>query len=312
MANATPSRLGDINQGGSPFTELFLKVFSGEVMAAFERQNKFLTRQHVRTISSGISAQFPATGRTTAAYHTPGAEILGTPINHAERVITIDDLLLSSVFIANWDEAVNHYDVRSIYSRELGYALARTFDSNVAQVGILAARASATVTGLSGGSAITDADARTNADSLVGSIFDAAEALDGKDVPMEDRYCALLPAQYYLLVESSSKAINRDYNDGSNGSVAGGFIMRVAGIEIVKTNNLPQTNVNTGPAAYQGDFTNVAAFVWQRGAMGTVKLLDLALESEYDIRRQGTLMVAKYAMGHGILRPECAVEIKVA
>ena len=25
---------------------------------------------------------------------------------------------------------------------------------------------------------------------------------------------------------------------------------------------------------------------------------------------QGTLMAAKYAMGHGILRPECAVEIK--
>jgi len=47
----------------------------------------------------------------------------------------------------------------------------------------------------------------------------------------------------------------------------------------------------------------------QKEAVGTVKLLDLAMESEYDIRRQGTLMVAKYAMGHGILRPECAIEL---
>ena len=42
------------------------------------------------------------------------------------------------------------------------------------------------------------------------------------------------------------------------------------------------------------------------------QLMDLAVESEYDIRRQGTLMVAKYAMGHGVLRPEAAVGIKEA
>lgn len=45
-------------------------------------------------------------------------------------------------------------------------------------------------------------------------------------------------------------------------------------------------------------------------AVGTVKLLDLAQEMAYDIRRQGTLIVSKYAVGHGILRPECAVELK--
>jgi hypothetical protein len=47
-------------------------------------------------------------------------------------------------------------------------------------------------------------------------------------------------------------------------------------------------------------------------AVGTVKLIDLAVETEYDMRRQGYLTLAKYAMGHGILRPECAVEIKTA
>jgi hypothetical protein len=46
--------------------------------------------------------------------------------------------------------------------------------------------------------------------------------------------------------------------------------------------------------------------------VGTVKLMDLGVEMAYDIRRQGTLIVGKYAMGHGILRPECAVEIKTA
>jgi len=43
-----------------------------------------------------------------------------------------------------------------------------------------------------------------------------------------------------------------------------------------------------------------------------VKLLDLGMESEYQISRQGTLMVAKYAVGHGVLRPEAAVELSTA
>ena len=46
--------------------------------------------------------------------------------------------------------------------------------------------------------------------------------------------------------------------------------------------------------------------------VGTVKLLDLAMEQEYDITRQGHLIVGKYAVGHGVLRSECAVAISDA
>jgi len=37
--------------------------------------------------------------------------------------------------------------------------------------------------------------------------------------------------------------------------------------------------------------------------------MDLGLESEYQINRQGTLMVAKYAMGHNVLRPASAIAL---
>ena len=78
----------------------------------------------VRTIANGKSAQFPVMGRSSASYHTPGTEITGTDVNHNEKVITINDLLLSSHFISNIEEAKNHYDVRSVYSTEMGRALA--------------------------------------------------------------------------------------------------------------------------------------------------------------------------------------------
>lgn len=308
--NMTPARPGQVNSAGSDVA-LFLKKFAGEVLKAFAETNVMASRHTVRTIQGGYSAQFPATWKAAAAYHTPGNMLIGQTINSNERVITIDDLLVADVFIANIDEAKSHYEFRSVYSSECGNALAKKYDQNLLQVGVLAARASATVSGGNGGSVITNATARTNADSLIGSAFDAAQAMDEKDVPASDRFLFVKPAQYYLMVESSSKLIHRDYAPG-NGSVADGTVMSVAGLKIVKTNNLPSTNVNSGPSAYQGDFTNLAALAMQRQAIGTVQLIGMAVESDYLIQNQGTLVVAKYALGHGILRPECSVEVKVA
>jgi hypothetical protein len=307
--NMTPSQPGQVNGAGSA-TALFLKLFAGEVLTAFNETNVMSGRTVVRSISAGKSAQFPATWKATANYHTPGTLLVGQVINSNERVITIDDLLVADVFIASIDEAMSHYEFRAEYSKQAGAALARALDKNLLQVGLLAARASATVTGGNGGTAITNATALTDADSLVASIMDALQALDEKDVPSTDRYVFVKPDQYYLLLNSSSKLINRDF--GGEGSIASGQLMRVGGAEIVKTNNLPQTNVNTGPAAYQGNFTTTACLVMQRGAVGTVKLIDLMVESDYLIQYQGTLIIAKDAVGHGILRPECAVEIKTA
>lgn len=311
MSNATPSRLGAIN-GGSDKDELFLKVFAGEVLTAFAEKNVLMDKHTVRSIASGKSAQFPVTGNFSAAYHTPGNEILGESMNHAEKVITIDDLLIANTFIANIDEAKNHYDVRANYSRKLGEALANTADKHLFQVGVLAARASATVTGGNGGSRIVDADFLTSSDDLIAGLFAAAQKFDEKDVPEDERYAFVRPAQYYALAQNT-KVLNKDW--GGAGAYADGKVLRIAGLTIVASNHLPSTNITTGvtaggtPVRYAVDARTTAALVLQKEAIGTVKLLDLAMESDYDIRRQGTLMVAKYAMGHGVLRPECAIEL---
>jgi hypothetical protein len=47
-------------------------------------------------------------------------------------------------------------------------------------------------------------------------------------------------------------------------------------------------------------------------AAATVSLMDVQMESQYDMRRQGTLMLGKYLVGHGPLRAKCAVEMAIA
>lgn len=55
MANATVSNIGLINGTGTA-DAMFLKVFSGEVMAQFEKDTVFKDRTMSRSISSGKSA----------------------------------------------------------------------------------------------------------------------------------------------------------------------------------------------------------------------------------------------------------------
>ena len=339
--NTSPSRLGQVNAAGDA-NALFLKVFSGEILTTFEEQNVMKDLHMVRTIQSGKSAQFPATGIATAGYHTAGENIADSgngylsAIKHAERVISIDDVLISSTFIANIDELKNHYDVRSIYAKELGKALAKRFDLATMKTLAGAARSAATVSGGQAGSILGSgsslfAGANATAAELIDALYGIAETLDGKDVTDEGRFALLSPADYYTLITADNSAVslasNRDA--GGVGNIATGTISQVAGINLIKSNHIStiavdNSGVTTGDgssavkndvfgasgAGYNGDLSATRILAGTKEAIGTVKLLDLATESEYQIERQGTLFVAKYAMGHGVLRPECAVEVR--
>jgi len=314
MANNTVSRLGQANEAGAT-DALFLKVFSGEVLSSFNADTVMADKTRVRNITSGKSAQFPAMGRIGAEYHTPGAEITGSTVEHGEKVITIDDLLMSHSSIANIDEAKNHYEVRSEYSTQMGAALAKTFDRNLLSLAVKTARAAE-----SGAVADQGAANSTNLGSttptiqvLVDAIYAEASAMDDLFLPANDRFVVVSPTTYWGMVQND-KLINRDFN-GSNGDYAGGMVMNVAGMKIVKSSNLvidhTANTVDFG-TKYQVDASDTSALIYQRGALGTVKLMELASESEYSARRQSTLMVSKMACGHGVVSPQGIRELRAA
>lgn len=307
----TLSRPGQVNSAGDA-KAMFLVKFAGEVLTAFSEKNVAMDAFMKRTLQDGKGASFPATWKATAAYHTAGDDIAGQTINHNERTIMVDDLLVAAVWIAKIDELMNHYDIRGEYARQLGAALARTFDRHVLQVAVLAARASSAVTGGNGGTILTSAAAASNAQSFVDTLAAASQAMFEKDVPDDDRNVFVRPSTYSMLWNSDIRAIHRDYSDISGSNQTNGMIMRIGGFNVKQTNNLPSTNITTGPTTYRGDFTNTLAVATQRGALGTVELQGMATEMEWWPTRKATYLDASMAVGHGILRPECSVEIRVA
>ena len=317
MPNLTLSYPGQSQLSGDT-DKLFLQLFSGEVLTAFDEVNVMQHLHRTRTISHGKSASFPVLGKASARYHTAGTPILGSnQIATAERVIAVDDLLIADVSIYDLDDAKNHYDVRREYSRQLGFALAREFDKKTMRVGVLAARSAGLIADEPGGSVINGgANVAVDGDSLATAIFGAAQIWDEKDVLEWERSVLVKPAQYYLLAQNT-KALNKDWNS-DNGTYNDGKIIKVAGVTIVKTNNLPNSVIEAVDGEknnYAGNFSNTVALALQREAIGTVKLKDLSVQqsgADFNIVYQSTLMVGKYAMGHGILRPACAVEISKA
>ena len=315
MANATISSIGQVNSSGTA-DALFLKVFSNEVLSQFTRENQMLGMTTVRTINQGKSSTFPVTGTVSSSYHTAGNEITGQAIKHNEKVINLDNMLLADVFVAEIEELKNHYDVRSEYSRQMASALSNTTDKHLLSLAILASQASANISGGNGGDEITDSDANTNATSLIGSVFEAIQKLDEKNVPTEGRVCIVDPDRYYQLA-NVDKLVNRDFSK-ENGDFGKGTVLSIGGVPIVKSNTAVEVfgqNISSVTGAnntYHGDFSNHVAVVMHRSAIGTVKRKDLVMESTYDPRRIGTLMTARMLMGSGILRPESAVSIKTA
>lgn len=311
MANATVSRLGQRNAAGAT-DAIFLEVFSGEVINKFDTAQITGGRHMERTIANGKSAQFPLTWSTTASYHTPGSEILGDAIKHNAKTIAIEALLEADVFVDKLDDAMNHYEVRSEYAHQLGQALANAKDQNVFRSIVSGSLASHLIdtSGDNDGTQLTDANMNATASVVKGAFYDAAQTLDEKNVPSDQRFAAVLPQIFYLLLEDG-EFINRDF--GGEGSKASGRLPRASDIEIHKSNNIPTADdsANAGvPSVLQADYTGTVACIWHTSGAGTVKLLDMNLESNYDIRRQGTLFVASYAIGQDYLRPESCVSLK--
>jgi hypothetical protein len=348
MSDAIVSRLGQDKAAGDALA-LFYKIFTGEVLTAYEVAKKLKPLVRVRQISSGKSAGFNALFTTKARYHKPGTEIKGQKIQATEITVTLDDLLISDTFVAQIDELMNHYDVRAPYSAEAGRSLALLEDRAIAQCLIKAARGAALFTGDQGGGSVTEANVGASADfaasgaDIISALSLAKQRLDEKDVPVDILPVngLLKPAQWYLAA-NSDKNINKDF--GGQGSVMHQRFDTSSDVRVFKSNaplfgrdvtpyNAASNTdgvvpaVEDGPVAadyekndipfdfptkYQLDATNTRGVVWVEPAVAYLQLLGLTSESGWDMRRQGTLMLHKMAIGMDALRSKAAIEIKTA
>ena len=317
---ATLDDSGISNPGQKPSAgdrdALFMKVFSGEVLTAFARNTVMMSRHQVRTIDHGKSASFAVMGRTRAKYLAPGNSLddQRKKFEHSEKVIAIDGLLTADCLITDIDDAMNHYDVRVEYSRQLGEALAQSADCAIInELANLAARG-ATVpenipdngTGAEKvkgtGKGLDLSQSADYGNKIIEGLLAARAAFTKNYVPMGDRYCLLTPEGYSALIkalmpDSANYQALFDPNSGK--------LQTICGFEVIEVPHLLNDGVD-GKHTLNTKLTtaNLQGIVFHRSAVGTVKLKDLAMERARRAEYQADQIIAKMAMGHGGLRPE--------
>jgi len=332
--------------------DLLLKTFGGEVLTHYD-ENFFLKNNiRVRTIAGGKTAQFPAIGQAKAEHFIPGQVILGQDMATDEVTISIDDLIVSSVFINNLDEMLGHFQFRGEYAKQMGAAIAKTCELKLFQMAVrdallgdeyrstgtpgvqadIATNATGAGKGLVGmeNAVVTTTNSTTkNAADLVTAAFKAAAYFDEHDMPTEGRFLYVEPSVYYSLINQTDKTIiNSDFSAG-NGNYGQAVIYKVAGFDIVKTNNLAvdgTANSNTGPDSrtplnkptgglgqnYATDASDTLGLFMHTSGLGMAKVQDLTTESDYYVDRQGSLLVSKMLMGAATLRPDALYLVRAA
>lgn len=301
---------------------LFMKVFSGEVLTAFARNTVMMSRHQVRTIDHGKSASFAVMGRTRSKYLAPGDSLddQRKKFEHTEKVIAIDGLLTADCLITDIDDAMNHYDVRVEYSRQLGEALAQSADCAIInELANMAAKDAAVKENIPDNGAGADKVKGTGkafefatglelsqsaeyGNKIIEGLLAARAAFTKNYVPMGDRYCLLTPEGYSALIkalmpDSANYQALFDPNSGK--------LQTICGFEVIEVPHLLNDGVD-GKHKLSTKYTaaGLQGIVFHRSAVGTVKLKDLAMERARRAEYQADQIIAKMAMGHGGLRPE--------
>lgn len=323
-------------------SDMWLPVYGGEVLTAFQEYNQFLGMVNHKTLTSGTTMKFPATWKIGSEYHEAGTELLGLDVETKEYSISLDDRPLVSHFeVDDIDVALSHFDTRNELASECGRELARQMDRKIAALLINAARVTAdtgtnsfpiggnTYAGSNADFTYTTWGSEVNAAALVEQIGLVAQAMDEKDIPSNDRACVVNVALFYALrklglpYSTSTSAVAHTTgaaqlwgraDTGTSGpklqdSVGYGTAIDVMGIPVYMSNHIPNSDITTGPTKYQGNFTKTGGIIFQKQAIAALTLMGVQTEKFRDVRRQSDFMVSKMLMGGGALRPYCAFEI---
>lgn len=302
---------------------LFLTKFGGLVITSYDEAMDYMDLRWVKQIEEGKSDTFPIIGRKRdAAEHEPGELILGGKIIHNDIEITLDKMVYDSIFIPEIDELINHINVRPEYSHQLGQSLGSLQSRRVAIMHILASRkyyVGATATGVPDGQPAPGytyaTNMKTSASDLEAAAWSGREYLLVNEISGYEPIL-MLPYQQYLLLARNfgfgTDGTAANPKAGSGNRISGTLDGKMVGFGIKGTNHIPKTNITTGLAKYQGNFTTTVGHISSKVAVGSLERKAITIIMKVQEERLGTILIAHQFNGHGILRPEAAYELATA
>lgn len=210
--------VADGTSGGAAGTnKLWLPIWSGEVIHAYDHYNMFENMVMQKTIASGTTAEFPVTGTINLkAAWSAGEELSGGTATSKTFAIKLDKRPMAAHFeIDNVDQLLTQWEFRSELARQAGLTLANTRDKQIAayiaRAGAESLLAGDPRTGLTVpsqalfssddfnhlGNSASNAEQRTTAAlKVLKSIEDFMVHLQEINAPTDGVYCVVTPRAF--------------------------------------------------------------------------------------------------------------------
>ena len=296
---------------------LALEVFVA-TLDRFEETNVFKEICTVQTITGGYSGRFDIRGGGTSAnirQHALGATPSNTGLNLNKRNIEVERTFYDRKFIDNWEKKAIQFDLVSVAVEENADGMAEfvdekvldRFDASMDLGQLLAEDGSGRVTqdtstvvdNAAIGTGTTDEEV---GDALLSAMFKAGAAMNRKKQKGKQRYFALTPELYTSLV-LSKKALNGDYNDGSNGSIKEGNVLMINKMKIITSNNIETTGLTSQGAGLALDGKTLAGWVFTEDVVGITEFGCIDTDTWYEKKDKGHYVDIDYAAGFGVINP---------
>jgi hypothetical protein len=272
----------DGSASANPPGKLWLPVWSGEVINAYDQYNMFEKLVDSKVISSGRQIEIPITG--TVALKTAwgaGEELLGGDDSLATTFrVTLDKRPMAAHFeLDNIDLMITQWEYRAELARQAGMTLANARDKQLAAYIARACAEDGLTNGgptpkvpfgdtkyanLDGGAGVTTNDIEDACLLLLFDIENWLVYLQENHIPTDGVYCAVPPQAFSNIRSLGIARDNADMSGGAGRPMFGGVMeagglgvgldsglsnltdtMNYQGVTILKSNHMPANYVAT-------------------------------------------------------------------
>jgi len=298
------------------------EIWSDEIAAAYKKN--LVAANLIKKMSfkgkKGDTVHIPVPTRGTASAKAASTQVTLIAATEGVVDISINKHYEYSRLIEDIVEAQALSSLRSFYTDDAGYALAKQIDTDIIQLGRLANGGS---TGARYGSAYIGGDGTTAFDYTANTntgnasaLTDAAirrtiQRLDDSDVPMDGRFFIIPPSSRNTLMGLSRYTEQAFVGEsGSGNTIRNGEVGNLYGMGVFVSSNADSASATS---AYPASGTAIArvCLMGHKDSFALVEQVGIRSQTQYKQEYLGTLFTADTLYGVGELRDYGAVALVV-
>lgn len=326
-----PNARNSVDATAADKLALVIEEFTGMVEGTINRRSVLADHIPVRAVKGTATFTNHAVGKSTLQKVTPGVAPDGIKSDFSKTSVTVDTVVAAREFFPMLDVFQTQMDTRREVAGEQGKEIAKFKDQAFLIQAIKAARlANSAYSGGTagkpaghGGGTITTlptlADAQDPA-KLYAALLNTLAKMELKDVdPRNDDVVIVVRPDFYTVLIQAEQLVNIQYTTAAGNKVNDGWVLKTAGVPVLSSNNLPNTNV-TGhylsnafnSNMYDGDFSKTVAAIFSPRAIMAGETIPVTSDVFFDKLMLSWCVQSYLSFAVGPNRAEFAAEIALA